>query len=533
MNTFISSNYRNVNLGNQDEFDKWLTRLGGSAMMAKYPAVHQELLATRERHLHGEFDPSLLPNMAEGIKVNDLQDAVYFSSINYHDKKLSVTVVVSLTKIAHDFKAKITVHDSKELFKGQKNISFSEKKYHVETWEEAIDLGDQFKISINGISFSTQKSTLVLFEDITYKCAAADPFSGRASINSPKKQTDTPLIELSDPIQTGKKIRVFYGRYPGSTGEKDVDYVFDKAYDPRKAIVKMTLPLQGKIDLDPKYRLGSYPVQECFSIIDFRNGAAGYMNPDGRHINQNEKSLSWTFDEDWQITLPSKNFGAKTLVDCILQLRLDISGLGLDDSSQYNATYYASSLLDKDIGFNCRRVRQLYVEIGCVLKGSRLLMADGSSKKIEDIRIGDRLAPAPGNSRPAIINNTWIGREQELICVETISGDILNLTGTHLILTSEGMIPANRLNAGMSIGLGDGSFSHIRFLYSREEDFEVYNLTLDATPGDLKRMICENIVISDNDNEEDPIPAAAQILEADNPFFKQFKALLAELDNGR
>ena len=83
----------------------------------------------------------------------------------------------------------------------------------------------------------------------------------------------------------------------------------------------------------------------------------------------------------------------------------------------------------------------LVLPTGCHAKGEKLLMADGSARAVEDIRLGDRLLGADGEVRNILAVTSGIG---QLYKVVPIKGDAFTVTGDHkltLIRTNEKLHP--------------------------------------------------------------------------------------------
>ena len=65
------------------------------------------------------------------------------------------------------------------------------------------------------------------------------------------------------------------------------------------------------------------------------------------------------------------------------------------------------------------KVKKIHIKFGCLGKDTRILMADGSERAIEDIRIGDR------------VTNIISGMEAEMVYVKTMGNKEILMTEGH------------------------------------------------------------------------------------------------------
>lgn len=145
------------------------------------------------------------------------------------------------------------------------------------------------------------------------------------------------------------------------------------------------------------------------------------------------------------------------------------------------------------------QVLPLSIMYGCLMKGTLIATAEGT-KKIEDIRIGDKLAPA-FDGRVPIVRNVWRGMEAgSLIQITDEEGNNVCLTEDHPVMTENGIVPAKWVTAELNIFSKGGKPTKVKSVSSFEYTGEVYNLDVEADGDDdmAHFFIAGGIVVGDN-----------------------------------
>lgn len=116
---------------------------------------------------------------------------------------------------------------------------------------------------------------------------------------------------------------------------------------------------------------------------------------------------------------------------------------------------------------------------GCLLEGTRILMADGSKKAIQDLRIGDILRLTNGDA--SRVENIWRGCESSLIELITASGMSIMLTGDHPMLLSGGnWTKAKNIKEHDTVCIEDGVVEVNAIKQSDNDNYMVYNLDIEG-----------------------------------------------------
>ncbi|MEG0367592.1 MAG: Hint domain-containing protein, partial [Coprobacillus sp.] len=130
---------------------------------------------------------------------------------------------------------------------------------------------------------------------------------------------------------------------------------------------------------------------------------------------------------------------------------------------------------------------------GCIGEESMVLMADGSLRRIEDIRIGDYIYTPESIKQ---VRNVYKGYEEMILHLETKAGKTLNLCLNHPLLTTEGYIPARDLTSKSQLITYDGNIDYVNFAYEIEYKKCVYSLEVDAGG-----FYAENLVVGTFETE--------------------------------
>ncbi|MDD2972557.1 MAG: Hint domain-containing homing endonuclease [Lachnospiraceae bacterium] len=132
---------------------------------------------------------------------------------------------------------------------------------------------------------------------------------------------------------------------------------------------------------------------------------------------------------------------------------------------------------------------------GCLAAGTQITMADGVTKNISDVIIGDMVLGKDGKADKVI--NTWTGTEEkELVCIEMENGKRLRCTEGHPIATDRGYVKARELNGSYKLIDENGEYIQICGMYPVVEK-KVYNLDIE-TDEEGGAFFAEGILVGDN-----------------------------------
>ena len=143
-----------------------------------------------------------------------------------------------------------------------------------------------------------------------------------------------------------------------------------------------------------------------------------------------------------------------------------------------------------DACFICGRFRA----IGCFPPGVKITMADGSFRKIEDVRAGDLVQNAKTGT-PVKVDQVIEGPEALPLIRFGFEGTTVTTSQAHPVLTAAGLKPANELKKGDTIfdAQRKPHFVTILDTLPLEEGQRVINVSLDVASSDAD----ERLIVSD------------------------------------
>jgi hypothetical protein len=159
---------------------------------------------------------------------------------------------------------------------------------------------------------------------------------------------------------------------------------------------------------------------------------------------------------------------------------------------------------------------------GCVAAGSLVRMADGTTRRIETLAAGERVADGMGGSLR--IAEVWRGTEDKpMVRVVTEGGGEVLLTHNHPVPTTTGVILAEALETGAVVTTDHGP-ARVVLIERASHDGEVFNLDLlpdgaaslaDIDDDAITGFIAGGILVGDNRMQA--VHAARAALPADLP----------------
>lgn len=109
--------------------------------------------------------------------------------------------------------------------------------------------------------------------------------------------------------------------------------------------------------------------------------------------------------------------------------------------------------------------------VACFAAGARVVLSDGTTRAVEDVGPGDRLASV---GEPAVVVRTYADAELKA-WVHGNAGRLL-VTASHPVSTTRGFIPAGELRVGDGLRLADGGVLLVETLEVRREARPNFNL---------------------------------------------------------
>lgn len=281
---------------------------------------------------------------------------------------------------------------------------------------------------------------------------------------------DNPKIKREN-ITTNKHINIVYDRTPKNNEKADYSYdVSEIEINGNK--VKTILPVSGYFQLITKLEpkglssvIGLKIIYKEETVVEYFYNSLDELSNYFRYAKDpatNCYRVDFNFDKDWRAYLDKSRYYDGTYItdsqlrwsfrfECYMlnnkgQRMKDPDGediiyeLGLSINSE--ATPPAEGEYNKSKN-NKVVIPYIYIQWGCFHKDTLIKMADGSTKKVSEIQIGDFVLT--NDHRSVAVTESYKGNEEMLICIKTETGRILQVTENHPVLTEHGKIKACNL----------------------------------------------------------------------------------------
>jgi hypothetical protein len=125
---------------------------------------------------------------------------------------------------------------------------------------------------------------------------------------------------------------------------------------------------------------------------------------------------------------------------------------------------------------NCDTVQ----DPGCFLEGTPVLLADGTSKNIEQVGIGDRVAAFATDSRKAVAADVLTVHPPRAVDYYFVINKTLRVSPTQPLLSSGSWIEVRNLRVGDSLTGATGGAIRIDSIERVDRKVTVYNLQIDS-----------------------------------------------------
>jgi len=336
---------------------------------------------------------------------------------------------------------------------------------------------------------------------------------------APPNVTAPKIVKVTVPPKT--KIKVCLSR--NTTSDPDCDYGPYQSPTPNPIV---QLPVSGDIAFDANVDTtraisgtlivwGQGGGGACTLSLGKTNFAPAFV-PSGA-------KLTWLFSHvDGVVTIDTASFGVLGNNPCWqpgqdygMELDVSVPVVGNLLPQQFFVTTIPGVSLP-----NTTRIPTLVFTFGCFAAGSRVLMADGSVKAIEEVKAGD-IVIADASGRKLTVRQTMEGLEaRPMVIITDARGHTLSITEGHAVVVRDGskrkVVLAKELKEGdvvftSDLALDDGkprrfAASKIVKIERKKYDGHVYNVYLgvkgEAFDSGNTTLIADGILTGDNAMQE-------------------------------
>lgn len=489
-----------------------LDRFGGDEYLEKYfPSTRQLIEATRLAHdsLGGPQPKTLLETggAQDGVWVPAV--AITYLGVEPNSNQVSTQGIVTLTGLATVTALNIVLTDN-----------------HTGQPIGSSTIPQQYNSTTQVVELTSAASVVDGKIDVTATMSAAYLPAGATMADMVVATADLTGVDAIDTLTvidpnhnahpTRDYIKVGLNRTDNQVA--DCDYYYQYGNDGSKPIVG--LAVNGSATLLQGYTVAQNPNFNGNCILFRRSGQGdgatlAFPSSDIPGLCSGAGgAISWAIGPDWLNGAPWDQ-GQTIDLDFLLNFSLST---GETAFIRVTSVPLGVSTPPANIGM----VAPIQFVWGCVAAGSLVRMADGTTRRIETLTAGERVADGMGGSLR--IAEVWRGTEDKpMVRVGTANGADVLLTHNHPVPTATGVVLAEALEIGALVTTDQGP-SAVTLIERASHDGEVFNLDLlpdgaaslaDIDDDAITGFIAGGILVGDNRMQA--VHAARAALPADLP----------------
>lgn len=415
------------------------------------------------------------------------------NAVNWHreNNSLIIEATTSLTETAIFIDEHLEVRTSAgEIVAGftQSTLSVSHTTFVLKTDFNPKD----FKSDILEIDFTSNWA--VASNGLLKASMSSRDIHTRALLSSTVK-----AVHLLKPVKRtmGKPfpINLCYNRTPILA--EDIDYVYQEKFDTATGLQHLFAPLSAWVEFtnnDDQFL--DIDMSTFVLKMDCQKGVAKYTKTGRETLIQShfckgpDKSAAYAngfffeLDEDWLENVPSSRLPKRDRVDIFFSVEYMCK-------SGERGNIQISSVAPDLPAANTAKAGWMNILWGCLAKGTKILMADGCTRAIENLSMGERVAGE--NREPVAVENIIRGTEYEpLVVLHTVTQKTLFCSFEHPIMTTKGMVKAIDLTGDSILYDENGEKLTLDGIWSKYGTNEVYNIQV---PGG--KFYAEGILVGD------------------------------------
>ncbi|WP_349010600.1 Hint domain-containing protein [Photorhabdus bodei] len=211
-----------------------------------------------------------------------------------------------------------------------------------------------------------------------------------------------------------------------------------------------------------------------------------------------KNKLSWDFSEDKQYVFDNEyaDFGAicwKNNARYVLDLQaIFLTTPDGTSESAYPVSFSYTNNPESTPSDSQFIYPPINIQYGCIAEGTLIDMADGSKKKVEDIRSGDKVLTKQGGVLQ--VKSRIVGHDTEFVDLIYNNDEKVSLTPTHPVATLRGIVKADELKIGDTIYTRDGQTTLSSVKLRNTDPLNVYNFVLEKT-DDKSELLLEDALL--------------------------------------
>jgi hypothetical protein len=373
--------------------------------------------------------------------------------------------------------------------------------------------GEYLPIDLTG-GLPLKENMLMVFswsyEPKTGGVKAGAPINGSMRVSTNELPVGAPNVTQPVRTKTNNYIKFGLGRLVPPT---DCDYWYNEP-NIQNPNIRMPLMVTQKFKSNIKQPLWPSNITNPPTIYQIKPSTGGVTRPISMAaiqagITANGDTLTFNFPYNNSVSVDkSIQFGAAAWANDTTLLAVISLGVKTDTS---NNDFVWVNLFGSDqppwAVSQAPGEYQMYPNYytwHCVAAGTKILLANGKSMKIDDITGGEKVKIGAKGEVFTVVDTFGTNKEAEVLAVTTKNGRELLITDMHPVLTSKGLVAARDLVTADQV-LTDEGASRIKSIKRRKYSGLVYGFSVGATPEEAKRFTSDNtcyyangILIGDN-----------------------------------
>ena len=482
----------NVNIGRDDAFEQELACLGGEAKLKlHYPELYRVLLYSHKKQKESIVNNSIPFHLDADENADGLVNAIDISALEYAaETDARMTARASMTTMQKSLVLIGTLRDDAE---ARTLASFAKMRNNIYKIEGTAICESNEMVKTDSMRFhATAKVARIILDN------DGKPFYQTETVKEDAIKTlgGSPIIKdgikISDPIPCrhpgNNKTVIFYNNRKGD----ECDYYYANV-PTGSGKIEVHVPFSGEVFFQDGLIAEYVDKNEGFNYYLLPGGGKGgavYFDTslwkDIKWEKHSENGIKWTFPDAWGRWMNTELINADFNVSFFCKMSIHVSSKN-GDSFNVPITINSADPSNGDPS-HCE-ICMIQIEWGCFAKGTRITMADGTLKKIEDISKGEMVKSKNGTSS---VEEIVTGTEKEMVLIVTETGKRICLTSNHPVLTNRGWKAAITVTAADKLMTIDGE-ERIEELHMQEYNDAVYSLKI----GEDDAIIAEGIYTGD------------------------------------
>lgn len=435
---------------------------------------------------------------------------IYANNYNQESKKIEAAGIVGLTKRARVIFASINIMHGDEIIK-QYNQMFSNRttieiscetecisedmmdsEYTVNLY---VSWEDQDSKQLRGMVTATQETTLSQKIDMSNSIEYVQLYHPTKKING-EHQSYTSIDEVGNL----EDISVAYNRYYIS----GADYYYHSSQtESGDLLIQFDLKYKFVMNDGFKYLQGEKREDVIAILLFDQLGTVFHENPNPQIVvsGTDKQEVTVTIAREWNRTFPESVKASNRTGRLFLQHYIPVQDKNAANIIMPPVTI-SNKLKNNGGGASEVICADIYFFWGCLAEGTKILMADGTEKEVQNIDAGESIINSKGET--VKVTNLITGTEEYIYRTYTESGRLISASLLHPFAAERGDLLLRDFDGKTMLKVKNGDqyvYEAVINCYPEKYEGNVYSLELEDS-GKEKSIIADGFVTYDNSEVE-------------------------------